>query len=165
MKFAIAPLPHTFPLRPDPAAVDAAMHWASEEAQCELLARLDTEFDGFAVAMRPGTDGPEHRFWLEVPDIRFLTWSHMVMAKGGRQKRNREVIAVRSPRTPLYDPAADWATNAFIRPGTTSKSSTWLQWVLAHLGALPGVDDVHHLFADAPASTFEDMLPLEASHA
>ena len=68
--FEIAQLPHTFPLLPDPRAIELAMGWASPDAQRQLVADLAGRCDGFAISIRTAPNEqwmPEHRFWSNLP--------------------------------------------------------------------------------------------------
>lgn len=160
MRFAIAALPHTFPLRDDPAALDLARHWSSADAQAELADELESTFDGFAVAVRfrSGIEHPE--LWA---DENAYLWSSLVpqIDPFKRAKRVTEAVVVRSPRAPLYSPDVSVASQDFLRRGITRKSEEWTRWVLAHLGAIPGEDTVIDFFTRQPVPAFTTMLTLE----
>lgn len=162
MKFAIAALPHTFPQRPDPGALDLALHWASADAQAELLSQLEADFDGFAVALpyRAGFDHPE--VWATE---RAALWSHLVPPADpfGKAVRATEAVIIRSTRTPLYSPDTSVQSTQVVSRGQTVKSPEWTRWVLAHLGALPGEDTVVDYFTRQPVPTFSTMLTLEGA--
>ncbi|MBN9214679.1 MAG: hypothetical protein J0J04_07685 [Microbacterium sp.] len=164
MRFAIAALPHTFPLRDDPGAIDLARHWATADAQTELLEHLEQEFDGFAVSTRfdSGIQHPE--VWS---GERAVLWSHLVPPPDPfkRAQRTTEAVIIRSPRTPLYAPATSVSSGDVLRRGQTAKSAKWTRWVLAHLGAIPGEDTVVDFFTRQPVPAFTTMLTLEGIHA
>lgn len=160
MRFAVAALPHTFPLRDDPAAIDLARHWSTVDAQAELRESLEREFDGFAVAVR-FAGGVEH------PDVwageRTVRWSHVVPPASAfaRPQRVTEAVVLRSFRTPLYAPAAEVTSGTVLKRGQVAKPAEWTRWVLAHLGAIPGEDTVVDFFTRQAVPAFTAMLTLE----
>lgn len=164
MRFAIAALPHTFPLVEDPAALDAARHWTSEDAQSELLASLGAEFDGFAVAVRFRDSVENAALWA---DDRAVLWTSVYPAVRPRTDAYRvtEAVIVRSPRLPLYAAAAAVPDGGTLRRGQTVKPEGWTRWVLAHLGAIPGDDTVVDYFTRQPVPAFTTMLTLEGTPA
>lgn len=160
MKFAIAILPHVFPLRPDPALLDAAHHWAETDAHAELRDRLEAEFDGFAVTVRfrGGIEHPE--VWR---DESAVLWSHLAPHMNWQLAPVRTTIAtvIRSPRPARYAPATATATQDLLHRGETTMPDEWTRWVLAHLGAHPVEDTVVDYFTRQPVPAFTTMLPLE----
>lgn len=162
MRFAIAALPHIFPLREDPASLDLSRHWASADAQAELRAQLDADFDGFAVAV-PFRRGIAHeQIWA---GTRTALWSSLVPPPDPTRRATRatDAVLLSTPRNPLYRPEESVTSQDFLRRGQRVKSAEWTRWVLAHLGAVPGQDTVLDLFTRQPVPAFTTMLTLKGT--
>lgn len=161
MKFAIVELPHTFPQTSDPARLEFAEHWQGEDAHRELREALTTLYDGYAVSVRFGDDGPEHSpIWQ--PEMVGLWTSHVVPTLLTRRPLPlTEAVIVSSPRLPLFSAPLHARAENPVRPGATVKPRDWTLWVLALLGADPGKDEIVSYFTQEPVTAFDSMLTLE----
>lgn len=138
----------------DPSAVELARYWATENARTRLQRDL-REFDGFAVPARDSERGA----W---PMGRSATWSYRrANRRGGRVKPATEMLVVFSPREPLYGALPHLATRDLVAPWSPERPHGWLEWALAHLGALAGVDEVVDFFSGERIPAFTDMLSME----
>lgn len=162
MRFAIVELPHTFPLTADPHRLERALHWQDLESHRELKTSLDDQFDGYAVSVR--FDGKVEHLEIWGSD-RFALWTSRVTPTklSGSPQTLTEALVVSSPRPPLYD--APFATHAAdpVRPGASAKPPSWIRWALAHLGAVPGEDEIISFFTQERVTAFDSMLTLEAT--
>jgi hypothetical protein len=158
MRFAIAVLPHTFPLHVKETST--AARWMESDQHERLLHQLETQFDGFAVVARfdNGVEHPE--VWADYP---LATWSrlHAPSSVDEPARRVTSALVLKTSRTALFEPDLHVQSDEFLPRGTKEVSPEMLRWVLAHLGALPGEDTVVDAFTGETFAEFTAMLAFE----
>lgn len=94
-----------------------------------------------------------------VDEHRTIRW---VSHRGPKRRIVTETLAVSTPLAPLYG-VTDVLHTTESRVRALDYPGAWLPWVLAHLGARPGHDEIFNLYTQERIPAFDDMLPLEAA--
>jgi len=134
---------------------DEAAHWDDPASHRELVARLERDYDGWAIAASADSLG----LYLGcAPDARVLIWHRgNAIPSGARVANQWEPVIARIPpgRTGRAGgPAASDVLTAGIstKQGFVgAKPTPWTQWVLDVLGYDPEVDELHDLFTGSGA--------------
>lgn len=161
MKFAIAILPHTYPLTREQSDIDIVRHWLMKDSHLAILERLQSEFDGFAVSIRCPDGQPEHAdVWQQYEIVRWERL-HPPIQFGEKARRVTEAVVLSSSRAKSYNPPPLVRSKEAAQRGVRKKSISWYSWVIAHLGAIPGEDTVVDFFTLDDVTEFCSMLALE----
>ncbi|GAC80826.1 Homeodomain-like domain-containing protein [Gordonia malaquae] len=144
-----------------------AAYWDEQASHLDLLARLQSDYDGWAIAMDPASL-PLY-LSAEPPGVRVAIWHKTnAMPSASRVRGVYEPLLVFTPqgrRTHGTGPIADDVLHAgFERSGGTfigRKPQAWTHWVLALLGYDPATDAVDDLFpgSGAVAAAIETYRP------
>lgn len=140
--------------------------WDSWPAHAQLVQRLVSEYDGWAIALAPDSLG---RYLAECPDdVHVMVWHRRnAPPTGNRVRRVWEPVIIRQPADRRG--RGGWAvTNDVLdaaagRPGFAgAKPAAWTRWVLDALGYAPGEDTLDDLFpgSGAVAAAADGMLAL-----
>lgn len=130
--------------------------WDDPASHLDLVNRLESQFDGWAIAAAPDS---MRVYWPVLPQgTRVLVWHRRnAPPSGSRIGSMWEPVMVRVPegrsaRRPDLLEVSDVLDCAAPRRGFAgSKPEAWTRWVLAALGYLPGEDTMTDVFAGSGA--------------
>lgn len=132
-----------------------AGRWDEPEAHRKLVAYLDAEFDGWAVALSP--DSLSLYLAAAPADVRVAVWvKGNAIPSGSRVRSMWEPVVVRVPaarRSYAAGVAVDDVLVAGIEHGGFAgrKPRAWTHWALSMLGYDPAVDEVVDMFPGSGA--------------
>ena len=137
--------------------------WDDPDQHRQLLAQLQQDYDGYAVAMKPASLW-RYLQWCSPTDHRIAAWvKTSSMPNASRPISSWEPVLLRVPdgrrkahQRPL--PVHDWIATAGPSRASTyvgQKPPAWTRWVLTMLGYDPDVDTVDDLFPGSGAVTNE----------
>ena len=133
-----------------------ARRWDDPAEHVALVARLESEFDGWAIAAAPDS---MRVYWPVLPfNTRVMIWHRRnAPPSGSRVGSMYEPVIVRVPdgrsgRRPELLEVADVLDHPAPRRNFAgAKPDVWTRWVLAALGYLAGEDELTDVFAGSGA--------------
>lgn len=134
-----------------------ASTWDMPEAHERLVAELEAEYDGWAIAMSPDSLGTYLR--VASSAARVASWTRgNAIPSGSRVRSLWEPVLVRVPderRAHGTGASVDDVLTAGITPGgfPGRKPEAWTHWVLAMLGYDPDADELVDVFSGSGAVT------------
>jgi hypothetical protein len=133
-----------------------AAEWDDPERHREMVERLCSEYDGWAIAMIPDNLF-EYLTWVP-RDVRIAVWHDpQVMPNGAHPRRRWEAVLLRRPagRRRVVDVPLSVGDVLTCPHGKTDfagrKPLAWTEWVLSMLGYCPTHDTVDDLFTGSGA--------------
>lgn len=151
-KSTIAP-PRKADVHPD------AHLWDEPQRHAEMVARLERDYDGWAIAMNP-PNLADYLRWVTV-DVRVAVWvKPNAMPTNSRPIRSWEPVLIHVPkgrrRANGRPPFRDYLiANTGAGGFAGAKPHTWTRWVLDMLGYDPETDTVDDLFHGSGAVAAE----------